>query len=467
MGAATLIAGDGNQAKRRPAPGDIVDDKYLLLQTLGEGGMGLVFEAEHLRLRQIVAIKFLRPDVLGLPEAIARFDREARASVCMQGRHVVQVLDVDTDAEGRPYIVMERLRGRDLEAELHSRGRLPIQEAVDLVLQACAATAEAHEAGIVHRDLKPSNLFLAESEDGRRIVKVLDFGISKMTREAEPSVTSAATTVGTPLYMSPEQVRSSKDVDSRTDIWALGVILYELVAGAPPFRGTTTAAIAAIVADATPSLVCARRDTPPGLERVVATALAKDPEDRFPTVEAFAAALSAFASQRACTSPFSLRPSSHAHRAARAAMARVPRGPSVSDASDLLGLRPSSDRPRAGRLYGEALRTFVGTFIIGMGLAMAGTTLAGGGDGRDRRRSREVMHAPRPVDSSGTSPRADSLDGNARPPLSTSTVASRPRSRAGTTGTPTSREPPRSSVTTSEGSRSAPQVPPTSCVGGL
>src|SRR5262249_30149208 len=146
-----------------------------------------------------------------------------------------------------------------------------------------------HAAGIVHRDLKPSNLFLAE-EAGVRVVKVLDFGISKIARD-EPAVTSAAVTLGTPLYMSPEQVRSSKDVDDRADIWSLGVILYELVTGDPPFSGTTTAAIAAIVADATPRPREARPQVPEGLERAIMTALAKRPSDRFPSVEAFAAAL--------------------------------------------------------------------------------------------------------------------------------------------------------------------------------
>jgi serine/threonine-protein kinase len=450
MGGATFIAGiagERDQAKRPPAQGDIVDGKYLLLQPLGEGGMGLIFEAEHLRLRQIVAIKFLRPDVLALPEAIARFEREARASVCMRGRHVVHVLDVDTDAEGRPYIVMERLHGRDLEAELRTRGRLPIREAVDLVLQACAAVAEAHDAGIVHRDLKPSNLFLADLPGSRRIVKVLDFGISKMTREAEPAVTSTTTTIGTPLYMSPEQVRSSRDVDSRTDIWALGVILYELVAGAPPFRGTTTAAIAAIVADATPSLVCARQETPPGLERVVATALAKSPEDRFPDVQAFAAALSVYASHGASAGPFSLRPTPHALRVAKAAMARAPRGPSVSNATELLRLHSWQGRSPPSRLYGDALKTFVGTLALGMGLATAATTIAGSGDNRDHRLPREAIHAQRAADPANATPGSDLARGAPlHPPVSTASVASRPRSRSGPVGAPTSREPPRTSA---------------------
>jgi tRNA A-37 threonylcarbamoyl transferase component Bud32 len=373
-----FAGGDAGPARRSALPGEIIDGKYRLVRTLGEGGMGVVFEAEHLLLRKKVAIKFLRSAVLALPEARTRFEREARASVRMRGRHVVRVLDVDSDAEGRPYIVMEHLNGRDLETELRARGRLPIAEAVDWLLQACEAVAEAHAAGIIHRDLKPSNLFLAEAGDGVRIIKVLDFGISKNAYDPEPSVTSAAMTVGTPLYMSPEQVRSSKDVDARTDIWALGVILYELAAGAPPFRGTTTAAIAAIVADATPSLVSVRRETPAGLERVVITALAKAREHRFPTVESFAAALMPFASPRARASARLLPPMADAMRAAKTAMARIPSGPRVTDAVELLGLHPSETLARraAPRVYRDALRTFLGTLVIGMGVGTAATGLA-------------------------------------------------------------------------------------------
>ncbi|MCL2449298.1 MAG: serine/threonine protein kinase, partial [Polyangiaceae bacterium] len=382
-----FLAEGANRLKRAPVAGEVVDGKYRLVRTLGEGGMGIVFEADHLLLREKVAIKFLRPEVVRLPEATARFQREARASVRMRGPHVVHVIDVDSDADGRPYMVMELLRGRDLEAELRERGRLPVAEAAGWLLQACGAVAEAHDAGIVHRDLKPSNLFLAEA-DGTRVVKVLDFGISKMTQEPELPVTSTTMTFGTPLYMSPEQLRSSRDVDARTDVWALGVILYELVAGMPPFRGTTTAAIAAIVADATPSLSAVRTDTPSGLERVVATALAKSPERRFPNVEAFAAALLPFASRAKAMAGRSgsgraFRPSLHARRVARSAMARAPIGPLVTDAVDLLRLRPSETPPviptppGATRIYRDAARTFVGAVALGMGLATAASVLVG------------------------------------------------------------------------------------------
>jgi serine/threonine-protein kinase len=368
-------------AVRIPAVGDVVCGKYRLLRPLGEGGMGLVFEAEHLRLRQSVAIKFLRSEVLALPDALERFEREARASARLRGPHVVQVLDVDTDESGRPYMVMELLRGRDLEAELRFQGPFPVERAVDLVLQACVAVAQAHSAGVVHRDLKPSNLFLTE-EAGKRVLKVLDFGISKIAPDVDPapaSATSTCVTVGTPLYMSPEQMRSSKDVDGRSDIWSLGVILYELVAGTPPFLGTTTAAIAAIVADAMPSLRRVRPDVPEALERVLITALAKAPADRLPTVEALAAALMPFASADGVAGPFSLRPSQRDFALAVSAMARTPPSQRVSDARELLEL-PASRRPRSrgapsGHSSRDALRTFASTLIIGIGLASAMTVV--------------------------------------------------------------------------------------------
>jgi len=429
---------------RTPTAGDVVCAKYRLLRPLGEGGMGLVFEAEHLRLRQSVAIKFLRQEVLALPDAVERFEREARASARIRGPHVVQVLDVDTDERGRPYMVMELLRGRDLEAELRVRGPFPIAAAVDLVLQACVAVAQAHAAGIVHRDLKPSNLFLTE-EAGKRVLKVLDFGISKISPDADAppaSATSTCVTVGTPLYMSPEQMRSSRDVDGRSDIWSLGVILYELVAGTPPFLGTTTAAIAAIVADAMPSLRRVRPDVPEALERVLVTALAKVPADRLPTAEALGAALMPFASADGVAGPFSLRPSQRDIALAVSAMARTPASQRVSDARELLALppsRPSRDVPRAPRPHSsrEALRTFAGTLVIGMGLATASTAIFSRREvamtlATPAAPTSSTMSALRPIlkTPAPTAPSADRSRG--RPPPS-------PRSQAGLDSQPSAR----------------------------
>jgi serine/threonine-protein kinase len=256
--------------------------------------MGVVYEANHLRLRRRVALKMLLPHMIATSsDTVARFEREARAAAQLRDRHVTKVLDVDTTSEGVPYLVMEYLEGHDLEAELNARGPLPIGEAVGYVLQVLSAMAEAHDAGIVHRDLKPSNLFLCPDRDGW-IVKVLDFGISKMADEGDARLTNTQASVGTPLYMSPEQVRSARNVDARTDIWALGVILYELLAGRTPFEGSTTAAAASIVADPTPLLSNFREDIPDDLQEAILRALAKDPADRYPTVTEMAQALLPF-----------------------------------------------------------------------------------------------------------------------------------------------------------------------------
>ena len=257
--------------------------------------MGVVFEAEHLRIRQRVAIKMLLPDVLAIPDVVSRFEREARAAGQLQSTNAARVIDVEITDRGVPYMVMEYLEGHDLSAELTVRGQLSLADAVEYVLQTCNAMRSAHKLGIVHRDLKPSNLFLTTSAEGRPLIKVLDFGISKVENDAESRVTGTQATVGTPLYMSPEQIRSAKHVDARTDIWALGVILFELLTGKTPFEGSTTAAAVAICVDEPPSLRAARPDVPPELEQIVLRALAKDRDARFPSVEAFAQALMPFA----------------------------------------------------------------------------------------------------------------------------------------------------------------------------
>jgi serine/threonine-protein kinase len=289
VGAASSSTGVG----KLPAPGDRIADKYEVVRVVGEGGMGVVYEVIHSRLQQRAAIKMLLPRVQAMPDVVARFEREARAACRLRSRHAVRITDVDHDELGRAYMVMEYLDGHDLAYELHLRGRLPVAEAVDVVLQACAAMAEAHASGVVHRDLKPSNLYLVK-EGGESIVKVLDFGISKLAGEGEAHITSTFATMGTPLYMSPEQVRSAKNVDARTDIWALGVILFETIAGERPFQGTTTAAAAAIVADPAPLLRTLEPSAPEALEAIVSKTLAKRPDDRYQDVRALAEALSPF-----------------------------------------------------------------------------------------------------------------------------------------------------------------------------
>ncbi len=283
-----------------PSSGQVIASKFVVEQVLGIGGMGVVVSAKHVHLGQKVAIKFLRKDAAKNREGIDRFLREARSAVGLQSAHVVRVMDVGVLEDGMPYMVMEYLQGTDLNRLLEQRKTLPPQEAVDYVLQGMEAIAEAHALGIVHRDLKPANLFLTRSPDGSPLVKVLDFGISKAAdtmRSQEQSLTATSAIMGSPLYMSPEQLRSSKNVDVRTDVWALGVILYELVAGQPPFvADTVTGLCATIAADPATPL----RSVNPGisvvLEAAVMRCLEKDIARRYSTVADLAMALHPLAS---------------------------------------------------------------------------------------------------------------------------------------------------------------------------
>jgi serine/threonine-protein kinase len=252
-----------------------------------------VFEAEHLRLRQPIAIKFLNPQMLGVEEIVQRFEREARAAATLRSRHVVRVTDVEV-TDGIPYMVMELLEGVDLESERERRERLPYEEVVDYILQVSSALAEAHAAGIVHRDLKPGNLFLAKEDAERSIVKVLDFGISKFMSGEDQKLTSAGAIMGTALYMSPEQIRGEVTIDARSDIWSLGVILYELISGNAPWVGPTTRVAAAIVSEPTPDLR-ATTDVPDGLAQAIHRMLEKVPANRFATITDVAHALAPFA----------------------------------------------------------------------------------------------------------------------------------------------------------------------------
>jgi len=270
------------------AVGDTIAGKYLVERIIGAGGMGVVIAARHLELDQIVAMKFLLPEIAKLDMAPERFRREAWAVARIRGEHVCRVLDVGTLESGIPFMVMEYLDGCDLATELAQRGTLPVDEAVEYVLQACEALAEAHSAGVVHRDLKPANLFLAHSADGTRGIKVLDFGVSKVLAEAGNaalSLTSTKTLVGSPLYMSPEQLDSAKGVDARTDIWALGVVLYELLTGRTPFGGDSIAQlVSGVLHSDPPSFDAVGIEPLADLEAVIHRAVSKRREDRYANV---------------------------------------------------------------------------------------------------------------------------------------------------------------------------------------
>jgi eukaryotic-like serine/threonine-protein kinase len=263
-------------------PGQIIGERYRVGPMLGSGGMGVVCEATHLGLDVPVAIKFIRTDLKHDPELVQRFMNEARRAAALQNEHVARVHDVGQLASGDLYLVMERLEGVGLDAHLRDQGPLPQADAVNLVRQACEGLSEAHAAGIVHRDIKPENLFLARRSDGKRIVKILDFGISKQTTgDAPTSLTNSERSLGSPWYMSPEQMIDTSSVDHRADIWSLGVVLFELLTATRPFEGTSIPEVCAgVLTVATPALRERRPDIDPTLAAIVERCLAKNPDER-------------------------------------------------------------------------------------------------------------------------------------------------------------------------------------------
>jgi serine/threonine-protein kinase len=293
------LGGAGDVTDAVVQPGDVLAGKYRVERVLGAGGMGVVVSAHHLQLDERVAIKFLNVEASANPEAVARFEREARAAVKIKSEHVVRVTDVGALDNGAPYMVMEHLEGVDLATLLRQRGPLPVLDAIDFGLQACEALADAHALGTVHRDLKPSNLFLVKRSDGSACVKLLDFGISKVkgigAAGQDLAMTKTATVMGSPLYMSPEQMESAKDVDSRTDIWAMGIVLYELLGGRPPFEGATVPEVCVKIAThAPPSFQTIRPDVPRSLEAVIFRCLEKNRANRYANVADLAVELAEF-----------------------------------------------------------------------------------------------------------------------------------------------------------------------------
>jgi serine/threonine-protein kinase len=367
------------------AAGDVLGGKYRVERVLGEGGMGVVVAATHMQLQERVALKFLLLSVSEGSELATRFLREAQAAFKIKSEHVARVTDVGTLESGVPYMVMEYLEGQDLEAIVKRTGPLPVPLSIEYLLQASEAIAEAHKAGIVHRDLKPANLFLTHRSDGSPCVKVLDFGISKVSAQGlgkGANLTRTAGIMGTPVYMSPEQLRSSRDVDARADIWSLGVILFELLTGRVPFAQESVAELcAAILTQPAPRLRSLREQVPEGVDAIVARCLKKDPEDRYANVGELARALAAFA-------PDHLRPSvdrivrTSQPDAARATLVSGPDpqafAPTITPIADTeaptrdlhpsdLGLRRS--RPAALALAAGALLLL----LAGLGVGLAST----------------------------------------------------------------------------------------------
>jgi eukaryotic-like serine/threonine-protein kinase len=282
--------------------GSIVADKFRIERVLAEGGMGLVVAATHIQLEQTVALKFFRGDLRSSGEPLLRFMREAKAAAQIKSEYVARVLDVGVTDDGTPYMVMEYLEGHGLEKVIAAERRLDVSSAVEYAIQACEGLAEAHARGIVHRDIKPSNLFLTERSPGWRTIKILDFGISKVSLAQASNITTNLNLVmGTPCYMSPEQFQSAAGVDHRSDIWSLGCTLYEMLAGRPPFDPALpllAMAEAIVKKDPTP-LRELRPDIPQELSEVVVRSMAKDRERRIPSAAGLAIALLPFAPGRA------------------------------------------------------------------------------------------------------------------------------------------------------------------------
>ncbi|MEZ4223067.1 MAG: serine/threonine-protein kinase [Polyangiaceae bacterium] len=306
-GGDSASANDGGGKRRRPplherSPvqvGDIVAEKYQVEALLAAGGMGIVVAARHRTLGQQVAIKFLLSED-GEARKVERFVREARASARIESQRVCRVFDVGTLPSGVPFMVMEHLTGHDMAQELKSRGPMPVSDAVDMVLQALEGLAEAHAVGIIHRDLKPSNLFLSIKPGRPKEVKILDFGISKLApnlleENLDEDLTGTAAMLGSPRYMSPEQVKSAKHVDARTDIWSMGVILYQLLEGRSPFSGTTMGeTISKVLLHEPPSIAALRHDVPAGLAQVISRCLQRDRDQRYRNVAELALGLAPF-----------------------------------------------------------------------------------------------------------------------------------------------------------------------------
>jgi serine/threonine-protein kinase len=367
-------------------PGDVILSKYRVDQILGQGAMGIVYAVTHVDLGTRFALKILANRATD--EARARFTREARASARLKTQHVAKVVDVGT-IDDTPYMLMEHLEGRDLAAELKARGPLPFTTAVDLMLQACEAVAEAHAAGIVHRDLKPANLFLTTAADGSPCVKVLDFGVSKAKAEVDMTGDHV---LGSPLYMSPEQMKASAAVDARSDVWALAVTLYQLVAGSTPFHAKGLEAVMTRVFLEPPDpLPTYRSDVPPGFEGVIRMALEKDRERRIPSVAALAAALAPYGTAEATMYAERAarvlgeqvavsRPTAEIHAPTEAALmaaAANPPAPAATDGAMLHATAATAPRRGPGRWI----------VIAAGGLVVAGIAVAAvlGGKGRTLR----------------------------------------------------------------------------------
>lgn len=294
-----LSPDDGAEIDEPVLPGTVLGGRYVVGNVFAEGGMGVVCIGRHRELGHLVAIKFLRRDICDRPSIVQRFLNEAKAAAALRNDHVVRVLDVGQLESGRPYLVMEHLEGEDLDRLVERDGPLPVHAALGYVVEACTALAEAHDKGIVHRDIKPENLFLATAGSAPPSIKVVDFGLAKRIEATrDVGLTGPRDSMGSPCYMSPEQIAMPQGVDARTDVWSLGVTLYRLLTGSVPFAGDTVSEIFAHVLNSEPQPIYAiRRGLDSDLDGIVRLCLKKDPAERFQNVSELSNALVAYARQ--------------------------------------------------------------------------------------------------------------------------------------------------------------------------
>ncbi len=328
-------ADEGPESELPVPEGELLGGRYLVERIFAEGGMGIVCFGRHMQLDQPVAIKFLRRALSGKPSVVERFMNEGRALAALRSEHVVRVMDVGQLESGRPYLVMEHLEGIDLDALVARDGALSVETAISYALQVCEPLAEAHALGIVHRDIKPENLFLWSGGPAKDIVKVLDFGLAKQFGSPRAlAVTGPQDSMGSPCYMSPEQIVTPQSIDSRTDIWSLGVVLHRLLTDTLPFDGGNVLEVLSHVLNAQPkSLLEARPELDPELDAIVRRCLEKTPEARYATMTDLSDALTGYlADRRNAAQPASLPPAPKPKPAPRSARAvRTPRAFQIED----------------------------------------------------------------------------------------------------------------------------------------
>jgi serine/threonine protein kinase len=272
-------------------PGFEVTPTVTLLRPLGQGGMGKVWVAEHAGLKTQVVVKFMAKEVEEHADAAERFAREASVAAAVKSPHVAQVFDYGTSKDGTPYIVMELLEGRDLAEQLGTGGPMSPRDVGALVAQVAKALGKAHQVGVIHRDIKPDNIFLCDQEGGELFVKLLDFGIAKHHHQVMSSATTTGQVVGTPYYMSPEQIVGEKNIDARSDLWSLGVVAFEALTGKRPFDGMTVGAITLAIHTKKPKPSDHIANATPALDAWFAKACAQDPADRFASARDLSQAL--------------------------------------------------------------------------------------------------------------------------------------------------------------------------------